>query len=165
MSNKKILGATKTNSGAINFKSKLEKSVYDTLQKLGFNPQYEPYTFMLWDSFVPKTLFYDQETPKQRDKRVNNGRSKGKILVPKTSKVIGIRYIPDFYFKYKDLDVFIEAKGFENDVFYIKKKLFRKFLDDRLDSTGQESIYFEIYNKKQLLQAIEIIKNYGKEES
>ena len=57
-------------------------------------------------------------------------------------------------------DVYIEAKGIENDVFYIKKKLFRKYLDDWFIKTNQSSIYFEIYTKKQLLQAIEIIKKY-----
>jgi hypothetical protein len=42
--------------------------------------------------------------------------------------------------------------------------LFRKYLDDVLESTGQKSIYFEVYTKKQLLQALEIIKEYGKED-
>lgn len=68
----------------------------------------------------------------------------------------GIRYTPDFHFKYNDIDVYIEAKGFENDVFYIKKKLFLRYLDN----TESKSMYFEIYTKKQLLQAIEIIKSY-----
>ena len=58
-----------------------------------------------------------------------------------------------FYFKYGNLDVYIEAKGIENDVFYLKKKLFRKYLDDIFTRTKQHSIYFEIYTKKQLLQA------------
>ena len=81
-------------------------------------------------------------------------------MVLKTGKITGIRYTPDFYFKYGELDVYIEAKGVENDVFYIKKKLFRKYLDNKLIKTHRHSIYFEIYTKKQLLQAIEIIKEY-----
>ena len=85
---------------------------------------------------------------------------KSKILVLKSAKVTGIRYTPDFYFRYGELDVYIEAKGIENDVFYIKKKLFIKYLDDWFIKTKQHSIYFEIYTKKQLLQAIEIIKEY-----
>ena len=52
-------------------------------------------------------------------------------------------------------------KGKENDCFYLKKKLFRKYLDDILTATGQKSIYFEVYSKKQLLQAIEIFKEYA----
>ena len=161
--NKKIKNATLVNSNNIVFKSKLEESIYNTLLKLGFNPQYEHYTFTLWDSFNPVTPFYDKETTTQYNKRINiDKKNKGKILVLKTGKITGIRYTPDFYFKYNNIDVFIEAKGIENDVFYIKKKLFRKFLDNKLQKDNQHSIYFEIYTKKQLLQAIEILKDYEK---
>lgn len=163
VNNKKIRNATICKTGNITFKSQLEKSIYNTLQQLGFNPQYEPKTFVLWDSFIPITPFYDKESDTQQKRRIENGdTNKSKSLVLKTSKIVGIRYTPDFYFKYKDLDVYIEAKGIENDVFYIKKKLFRYFLDQKLNSTGQHSIFFEIYTKKQLLQAIKIIENYEK---
>ena len=163
VNNKKIRNATICKTGNITFKSQLEKSIYNTLQQLGFNPQYEPKTFVLWDGFIPITPFYDKESDTQQKRRIENGdTNKSKSLVLKTSKIVGIRYTPDFYFKYKDLDVYIEAKGIENDVFYIKKKLFRYFLDQKLNSTGQHSIFFEIYTKKQLLQAIKIIENYEK---
>lgn len=159
--NKKIRNATVCKTGNITFKSQLEKSIYSTLKQEGFNVQYEPVTHELWESFIPITPFYDKETTTQQEKRVSGGdKIKSKILVPKEGKVIGIRYTPDFYFKYKNLDVYIEAKGIENDVFYIKKKLFRKYLDNKLLLDKQHSIFFEIYTKKQLLQAIEIIKNY-----
>lgn len=160
--NKKIRNATACNTGSITFKSQLEKSVYNTLQQSGFDPQYEPETHILWDGFVPITPFYDKESDTQQRKRLEDGdTNKSKILVPKTEKITGIRYTPDFYFRYRKLDVYIETKGFENDVFYIKKKMFRHFLDQRFNSTGQYSIFFEIYTKKQLLQAIQIIKDYG----
>lgn len=159
--NKKIRNATICQTGNLTFKSQLEKSVYNTLQQLGFNPQYEPETHILWPGFEPVTPFYDKETDTQQSKRLESGDSiKNRMLVLKTGKITGIRYTPDFYFKYGNLDVYIETKGFENDVFYIKKKLFRYFLDKKLLTTGQHSIFFEIYTKKQLLQAIEIIKNY-----
>ena len=38
---------------------------------------------------------------------------------------------------------------------------FIKYLDNLYIEKGQKSIYFEVYTKKQLLQAIEIIKSYG----
>lgn len=161
-SNKKIRNATECKHNNITFKSQLEKSIYNTLQQLGFEVKYEPKTHMLWDNFIPKTPFYDKESDKQHKKRVDSGdKIKSKILVPKTGKIIGIRYTPDFYFKYKNLDVYIEAKGIENDVFYIKKKMFRKYLDDIYNETKQHSIFFEIYTKTQLLQAVEIIKEYA----
>lgn len=159
--NKKIRNATVCQTGNLTFKSQLEKSVYNTLQQLGFNPQYEPETHTLWDGFDPITPFYDKESDTQQKKRLGDGdKNKSKILVHKKGKITGIRYTPDFYFKYGKLDVYIETKGFENDVFYIKKKMFRYFLDKRYNDAGQHSIFFEIYTKKQLLQAIEITKNY-----
>ena len=162
--NKKIRNATQSSLGKLTFKSQLEKSIYNTLLQQGFTPQYEPITFTLWDGFSPITPFYDKETDKQNQERAELlGKKVPKILVKKEGKVIGIRYKPDFYFNYNDLDVYIEAKGIENDVFYIKKKMFIKYLDDVLVNTGRRSIYFEVYTKKQLLQAIEIIKDYATE--
>jgi hypothetical protein len=159
--NKKIRNATQCKSGNIVFKSQLEKCFYNTLLEQGFQPQYEPRTYVLWEGSSPITPFYDKETDTQQTKRIENGDTvKNRMLVLKTGKITGIRYTPDFYLKYGKLHVYIEAKGIENDVHYLKKKLFRKYLDDWFLKTGQYSIYFEIYTKKQLLQAIEIIKNY-----
>lgn len=159
--NKKIRNATICNNGKITFKSSLEKVIYNTLLEQGFEPQYEPKTFTLWEGFNPITPFYDKETDSQKVKREEvEGKKSSRILVLKTGKITGIRYTPDFYFKYNDLNVYIEAKGIENDVFYIKKKMFRKYLDDLQINQGIKSIYFEVYTKKQLLQAISIIKSY-----
>lgn len=157
--NKKIRNATESRVKGITFKSSLEKMVYNTLLQHGIEPQYEPTTFTLWNKFRPITPFYDQETSKQRDKR---DPSSPKMLILKTIPVEGIKYTPDFYFKYNDIHVYIEAKGIENDVFYIKKKMFRYYLDQKLLNEGQKSIYFEIYTKKQLLQALKIIEEYGR---
>lgn len=160
MVNKKIRGATKACSLGITFKSVLEKGLYKALLELGFHPQYEPRTFVVWEGFTSVTPFYDKETDLQRDKRDPKS---SKILVEKSPVVQPIRYTPDIYFEYNGIDVWIEAKGVENDVFYIKKKLFRKYLDEVLVTTGRKSLYFEVYTKKQLMQAIEIVKNYGQE--
>ena len=162
MANKKIRNATQSSSNGITFKSQLEKSIYNTLLQQGFEPQYEPTTFTLWDGFKPLTLYYDKETDKQKIKRLSKciNPCTAKILILKTGKIAGIKYTPDFYFKYNDLNVYIEAKGIENDVFYIKKKMFIKYLDNLYSEKGEKSIYFEVYTKKQLLQAIEIVKSY-----
>lgn len=157
--NKKIRNATVCQTSGITFKSQLEKMAYNCLLEHGFNPQYEPKTFTLIDSFDSITPFYDKETDSQFQKRKDAGDNSPRKLVKKSNKGIqGIRYTPDFYFKYNNLNVYIEMKGIENDVHYIKKKLFRRYLDMQ----SEHSIYFEIYTKKQLLQAIEIIKEYGK---
>ena len=161
--NKKIRNATSAKIKGITFKSQVEKMVYRTLLEHNIEPDYEKYTFTLWEGFVPKTPFYDQETDKQQQKRnseENSERKTPKILVPKTDKVVGIRYTPDFYFNKDGVDIWIEVKGIENDVFYIKKKLFRKYLDDLLEKENKRSMFFEIYTKRQLIQALNIIDDY-----
>lgn len=160
MENKKIRNATRSRVKGITFKSQLEKSIYNTLLQQGFVPEYEPVTFTLWEGFSPVTPYYDKESDRQREKRLEEGKETcpSKMLVRKTGKIIGIRYTPDFHFKYNNLDVWIEAKGIENDVFYIKKKMFLKYLDDRFYRTGERAVYFEVYTKKQLLQALQIIR-------
>lgn len=164
ISNKKIKNATICTYDNIQFKSVLEKNTYITLKENGFDVKYEYIKFELWPSFQPLTCFYDKETDKQIAKRLKDkkhiNKSKLRSLILKNTKVSGISYTPDFYFKYNNVDVFIETKGFENDVAYIKKKMFRKILDERLINLKQESLYFELYTKHQLLQAIDIIKNY-----
>lgn len=160
--NKKIRNATQSSSDGITFKSRLEKNIYDILLQQGFNPQYEPTTFTLWDGFKPITPYYDKETDKQRAQRLSEGTNAriSRMLIRKAGKIMSIKYTPDFYFKYNDLNIYIEAKGFENDVFYIKKKMFIKYLDNLYLEKGEKSLYFEVYTKKQLLQAIGIIRNY-----
>ena len=161
--NKKIRNATVARTRGITFKSQTEKMVYRTLIDNNITPEYEEHTFLLWDGFTPVTPFYDQETDKQQEKRnleENSGKKTPKILVLKNSPVIGIRYTPDFHFVKDGVDVWIEVKGIENDVFYIKKKMFRRYLDDLAEREGKKSIFFEIYTKRQLLQALNIIDNY-----
>lgn len=160
MENKKIRNATRSRVKGITFKSLLEKSIYNTLLQQGFVPEYEPVTFTLWEGFSPVTPYYDKESDRQREKRLEEGKETcpSKMLVRKTGKIIGIRYTPDFHFRYNNLDVWIEAKGIENDVFYIKKKMFLKYLDDRFYRTGERAVYFEVYTKRQLLQALQIIR-------
>lgn len=158
--NKKIRNATRSRVKGITFKSQLEKSIYNTLLQQGFVPEYEPVTFTLWEGFSPVTPYYDKESDRQREKRLEEGKETcpSKMLVRKTGKIIGIRYTPDFHFRYNNLDIWIEAKGIENDVFYIKKKMFLKYLDDRFYRTGERAMYFEVYTKRQLLQALQIIR-------
>lgn len=126
------------------FKSKLEVQCYKILLENNFNPLYEYKTFVIWRGFKPTIPFYE------KDKNNHNKLS--------MHKIIDIKYTPDFIFKYGNLNIFIEIKGFENDVFYIKKKLFRKYLETLYDKYRIKSLYFEIYNKTQLLDAINIIK-------
>ena len=66
--------------------------------------------------------------------------------------------------KYNNLDIWIEVKSIENDVFYIKKKMFLKYLDEHFLHSGEKSVFFEVRTKRQLFQAINIIKSLTRDE-
>ena len=139
--NKKIRNATLKEFNGIKFKSILEVMVYKTLLSVGFEPLYEKNKFVIWQGLYPSVPFYDKDATTR-------------MLKLNKKKIIDITYTPDFTFEYNKRLIIIEVKGFENDVFPVKKKLFRKSLEE----THPEALFFEIYTKKQLLQAIEIIK-------
>lgn len=140
--NKKIRNASPLEFEGISFKSKLEKTVYLTLREHNLPALYEPHKFILWQGFKPSVPFYN------RDKV-------SRLLKLENKKLVDITYTPDFVFSYNGWLVIIEAKGLENDVFPLKKKLFRKWLEEH----QPKSIFFEVYTKRQLLQAVSIIKN------
>lgn len=140
--NKKIRNATPLEYNGISFKSKLEKMIYQTLREHNLPVQYEPHKFIIWEGFKPTVPFYN------KDKST-------RMLKQESKKIIGISYTPDFVLQHNNHLIIIEAKGIENEIFPIKKKLFRKYLEEHYP----KSIFFEIYTKKQLMQAIDIIKN------
>lgn len=145
MSNHKIKNATPKEYNGIKFKSLQEVSIYKELLSAGFKPEYEKNTYIIWEGYKPSIPFYDLDL-------------KTKQLKLKQEKLRNITYTPDFVFEYKSVFVIIEVKGFENDVFPIKKKLFRRWLEEN----KQNCLFFEIRSKKQLLEAIKIIQNYEK---
>lgn len=138
--NKKIRNATPLAYNGIQFKSKLEVTCYKTLREHGFKPLYEGKKFVLWEGFKPTVAFYNR-SPKKKE------------LVLDTAKIRDITYTPDFTFKVGSTLIIIEVKGIENNVFPVKKKLFRSLLEGIKDT-----MYFEIRTKKELVTAIEIIK-------
>lgn len=140
--NRKILNATSIVYNNIIFKSKLEKMAYQTLREQGFPVQYEPHKYIIWKGIKPTVPFYS------KDKIT-------RMLKPENKKIIDISYTPDLEFIHKGYLIIIEMKGALNDTYPIKKKMFRKWLEEN----HPKSIYFEIYTKRQLLQAIDIINN------
>lgn len=144
--NRRVKNAQETLYDGILFKSKLEVTCYKMLKDAGLPVQYEPQKIIIWTGFKPTVPFYDKD-------------SATRTLKPKMDKIRDSYYTPDFMFQYADRNIIIEAKGFEGEVFAFKKKLFRKWLESNLP----DSIYFEVYNKKQILQTIEIIKLLKKE--
>ena len=153
MINKKIKNATSTEFNGIKFKSKSEVMVYKTLLQEGFKPNYEPTKYIIWEGFKPSVLTYKPD--------------KSGELVIQNKKLIDITYTPDFLFVAPDNKtlVILEVKGFCNDLYPVKEKMFRKFLEKLSENYNQPVIFFQIKTKKQLLQAIKIInENFKKNE-
>lgn len=148
--NKKVKNATPIERDGIQFQSKLEARIYKTLKEAGYDPQYENITFNIAEGYYPTLKCYDVHY----DRKL-----KETVFGLNTIKVQAITYTPDFTLTKGDTLIIIEAKGRENDVFPLKKKLFRKWMEEYHTLTGKEIVYFEIFNKKQTLEALSIIDN------
>lgn len=144
MSNKKVKNATPKEYNGIHFKSIIETMVYRTLIEHGFEPQYESIKYILWEGIRPTIPFYTR---------------KGKNNALDMKKMINITWTPDFYMEYGGFKIIIEVKGKSNDVFPYKLKMFRKLLEGY--DNKEKYLIFEIFTKTQLLQAIEVIKQYA----
>ena len=126
----------------IEMKSILEGNVYDYLKKNGITALYESESFLLWEGGKTHTPFYNAK--------------RGHLKCFK-SNLADITYTPDFIFEYNGIKVFVEAKGFENDSFPIRKKLFRKYLDENYKHG--EAFYFEIHSVLQAKDMMEILEH------
>lgn len=149
--NKKVRNATEVIVDNIEFKSKLESQCYLLLKQAGFNPNYEKDVFIIQDGFYPSIPVYDVFYSRSQ---------KDRVFGLANNKVRPITYTPDFTFDVGDILIVIEVKGKENDVFPVKKKLFIKWMDSYYKAFQKKIVYFIVYNKKQMLESIKIIKEY-----
>lgn len=137
--NKKIKNATITEYNGITFKSKMELRVYKELLQNGFTPEYESETFTLFSSFKPHHSRCFLPT-------------KDGSLKESTNVVRSITYTPDFIIRFKGkIRAVIEVKGMPNDTYPLKRKLFRKYMEE----CSYPIVFFEIHTIKQLKIAIE----------
>jgi len=128
-----------TTIDGIKFRSKLEAFTYKTLKENSIPLEYESEKFTLLDSYNYDEVTYEQSTKGYRDKS--------------DTKVRAVTYLPDFLCP--DRTWIIECKGFANDRFPIKWKMFKKHLLDNNKSCK----LFVPKNQKQVRETIEIIKN------
>lgn len=141
MMNKKVKNATSVEYDGIRFKSKLEVTIYKTLKEKGLNPLYECNKFILQEGFRPSKPHYV------------------KGVCPKTVngyvKVIAITYTPDFTVEWGNNVLFIECKGFQNDSYPIKRKLFLKHIE-----YIPNAYFMEVYSKKDLIESLKQFEQY-----
>tara|TARA_R100000781_G_scaffold99272_1_gene62883 strand:- start:295 stop:747 length:453 start_codon:yes stop_codon:yes gene_type:complete len=138
----KIKNATKCTYKGIKFRSKLELFTYKQLESAGIKSMYEENTYTLLPGFY---LEMDSYEPSKQGYKNN------------TKKIRAVTYTPDFVDpKGKWI---IEVKGYANDVFPIKWKLFKLYLlENEMDCT-----LFLPKNQKQVKETVELIKKLENE--
>jgi hypothetical protein len=138
--NKKIANAQSTPA----FRSKLEKKIYDELIALGIQPKYESERIILMEGFYPSKQFYIDSMEHKE-------------------KVRSITYTPDYKILVNGYTVYIEAKGWPNDRYPMKKKLFLKYLE-----AHPECVFAEVHSiigLRNTLRKINELDEYGKEKT
>ena len=136
--NKKVRNATTKVYKGIKFRSKLELFTYVKLEEAGIAALYEKKKYVLMEGFR-----FESDAIECNSKRE---------FVKNETKIRDITYTPDFVDP-NELWI-IEVKGFANDVFPIKWKMFKKHLQDK----GNAPMLFLPRNQKQVLETIEMIK-------
>lgn len=116
MMNRKIIGATENEAEGVKFRSKLESRVFRELVKLGYNPEYEPFSSTLLESFTPMKAWCSDGIPQTTKKGVPH-------------KVKRWEYTPDFHIEKNSQNLIIECKGYSNDLHPYKRKMFLKKID------------------------------------
>ena len=133
----KVKNVQKPTFDGINFQSKLEMHCYKKLQEAKIPIEYEETTFTIFPALVYPQACYEGTTKK---------------LYNKGSKIRPITYTPDFVDP--NGKFIIETKGYANESFPLRWKLFKKHLKD----TDQQYVLFMPRNKGQVDEVIELIK-------
>lgn len=136
--NKKVRNATAKVYKGIKFRSKLELFTYKKLEDAGIKSLYEKKKYLLQEGF-----HYTAECHEPH---------KTKGYIDSGYKVRDITYTPDFVDP--NGKWIIEVKGFANDVFPLKWKMFKKHL---MELENPPVLYLP-KNQGQVLQTIELIK-------
>jgi hypothetical protein len=142
--NKKIKNATPLTVDGIRFKSRLELYTYNRLKESNIKFKYEEYSFVLLEKFDFNSK--SMELYKSKSQKIFNWQK---------PQIRSISYKPDFV-NLRDGWI-IECKGFANDTFNNKWKMFKKYLNDN----GLIVDLFLPRNQKHVDIVIEYIKeNY-----
>ena len=139
----KIRNATAKVYKGIKFRSKLEVFTYKQLEAAKIKSMYEENTYTLLPGFYP---IMDSYEPSKGEYKNN------------TKKVRAITYTPDFVDP--DGKWIIEVKGYANDVFPIKWKLFKMYL---MENDMEECTLYLPKNQKQVKETVELIKKLENE--
>ena len=151
MSEGKIKNASKCSYDGVNFSSKLEMFCYKQLKEAGIDFIYQPETIELIPSFELNFKCYEDigRIVRDENKKVKYSTKRFDL----TNKVRSISYTPDF--SCCNGLYIIETKGFSNDAFPMRWKLYKQ----HLMNTGFTGILMMPENQKEIIECIKIIKD------
>ena len=133
----KVKNAKKSVYNGKEFQSNLELHCYKELEKAKILVEYEETTFTIFPAMVYPLACYERTQKK---------------LYNKGSKIRPITYTPDFVDP--NGKFIIETKGYANESFPLRWKLFKKHLKDN----NHHYVLFMPRNKKQVDEIVELIK-------
>jgi len=134
---KKVKNAKKQTFDGKEFQSRLELHCYKTLRAAKIEVEYEETTYTIFPATVYPQACYEGTT---------------KRLYNKGSKIRPITYTPDFVDP--NGKWIIETKGYANESFPLRWKLFKKHLKEN----NHHYVLFMPRNKKQVDEVVELIK-------
>ena len=134
---KSKINSKKTSYNGIDFQSLLEKTMYKLLHDEKIDVAYEEKTFTIFDALVYPQACYEGTKKK---------------LYNKGSKIRPITYTPDFVDP--NGKWIIETKGYANESFPLRWKLFKRHLKDN----NLTYVLFMPRNKAQCQEVLELIK-------
>ena len=129
----------------IKFASGLERYMYQALKKAKIQSEYEGCTFTLQEGFM-----FDNESYE----RQSNG--KGDMVNRGSKKILPIKYTPDFI----GHDFVIECKGRANESFPIRWKMFKKYVNFKMNHVT----LYKPQNQKECDKVVELIIKKRKHE-
>ena len=133
----KVKNAKKSTYDGKNFQSNLELYCYKQLEEAEIPVEYEEHTFTIFPATVYPQACYEGTSKK---------------LYNKGSKIRPITYTPDFVDP--NGKFIIETKGYANESFPLRWKLFKKHLKDN----NHHYVLFMPRNKKQVDEVVDLIK-------
>jgi len=144
MENRKVRNATACEADGMSFRSRLEAAIWKRLRAAGYDPQYEPDTVELQAAFRPSHPWYMDGEPQVT--------KKGECVAVKA-----LTYTPDFKVDADGVTWYIEAKGWGNDRFPLKRKLFIKAID------GDEGVvYAQVNSVRGMERLVEAMATRGR---
>ena len=137
-----MINHKKTMVDGIQLASNLEAHMYRALKAAKIPFEYEKKSYVLMEGF---------HFPNKSYERQSNGR--GYMVDRGGKKVRSITYLPDF----EGDGWIIECKGYANDSFPLRYKLFKQLMKD------EDVVLLKPQNRSECLEAVEIIKKLIKE--